>query len=57
VRVNVFQRLGHALESLWSAVDPDEPLFCDCQATTLCADCALAAPVEPIQDWSITAAT
>jgi hypothetical protein len=51
--VNPFRRLGEVLDSLWSALDPDEPLLCDCQPSTVCADCALAAPVEPVTDWSV----
>ncbi len=54
--MNPLRVVGRALESLWSAIDPDEPMFCECEPMAACADCALAAPVEPILDWAPSAA-
>ncbi len=53
--MNPLHRVGRALESLWSAIDPDEPLFCECQPSMACADCALASPVDPVHDWTTAA--
>lgn len=50
--MNVFQRLGSALDGLWAAIDPDEPVFCDCTSARFCTDCTLTGPVEPAADWA-----
>jgi hypothetical protein len=53
--VNPFQRLGDALDSLWASIDPDEPMFCDCEGSRWCTDCALSGAVEPSPDWTVSA--
>jgi hypothetical protein len=40
-----------ALDALWSAIDPDEPLFCECRGAWTCADCQLSAPVDASTAW------
>lgn len=47
----VKERLAAALDAVWAAVDPDEPMFCECTGSRWCADCALSAPVPAASGW------
>ena len=49
--MNPLRRLGSALDALWAGIDPDEPIFCDCDGSRWCTDCALSGVVEPAADW------
>lgn len=51
-----FQRLGSALDALWSALDPDEPLLCDCRNNLICPDCSLSVHIEDEPGWPHAAA-
>ena len=35
------------IDDLWGAIDPDEPIFCECTGAWECVDCSLATRVEP----------
>jgi hypothetical protein len=37
VPVNALRRW---VDALWSSVDPDEPVFCDCLPAQVCPDCS-----------------
>lgn len=54
--MNPLQRLGGVFESLWSAIDPDEPVFCECQGAFTCPDCSLAVHPEQAPAWPGVAA-
>jgi hypothetical protein len=45
-----FRRL---IDDLWGAIDPDEPMLCECTNAWQCADCSLTASVEGFPSPSI----
>jgi hypothetical protein len=49
-----FRRL---IDELWGAVDPDEPMLCECTGAWQCPDCLLAAPVEGFTTATLEQAT
>jgi hypothetical protein len=49
--MNPLQRIARALDSLWSAIDPDEPVLCGCRTTFTCPDCALGTPLDAAPPW------
>ena len=53
--MNPIQRLAGALDSLWASIDPDEPIFCECDGPRWCTDCALSGTLEPTVDWGAPA--
>jgi len=55
--VNLFDRVGAALDAVWAAIDPDEPVLCDCRGGYTCSDCALAAPIDTVADWAAPVGT
>jgi hypothetical protein len=48
--------LRRLIEDVWRAIDPDEPLFCDCSGTWECPDCSLAAGLAPAVPQGTTSA-
>lgn len=50
--MNPLDRVGAVLDALWSAIDPDEPVLCDCAGAFTCPDCSLGAPLDAAADWA-----
>ena len=49
-----FRRL---IDDLWGAIDPDEPIFCECTGAWECVDCSLSARAEDVAPATAQAAT
>jgi len=48
-----FRRL---IDDLWGAIDPDEPMFCECTGAWECVDCSLSARAEDVAPATVQAA-
>jgi hypothetical protein len=50
---SIIRRVGAAVDTLWSAFDQDEPLFCECTNHRFCTDCALAGSLDSEPTWGV----
>lgn len=53
--MNLLRQLASAVDALWAGIDPDEPIFCECEGARWCTDCSLSGIVEPAADWTVAA--